>query len=114
MKRIIALMVGSLLLLTACTKQNTTVAESSPTPTLPPNRGPSAVFTATPDPNATPCPTVTFPTRDPNATPYVPKYTPCNTVTTPGPTIHPGLAMIVADGMESEKKIKIKQQRPSI
>ena len=68
MKRIIALIVGSLLLLTACTKQNTTVAETSPTPTLPPNRGPSAVFTATPDPNATPCPTkapTPTPTIDP-------------------------------------------------
>ena len=92
MKRIIALMVGSLLLLTACTKQNTTVAETSPTPTLPPNRGPSAVFTATPDPNATPCPTVSFPPRTPTPT--------------PSPTIHPGFAMIEADGMESQEKIK--------
>ena len=89
MKRIIALAVGSLLLLTVCTKQNTTVAETSPTPTLPPNRGPSAVFTATPDPNATPCPTVTFPTRDPNATPYVPKYTPYNPTPTPYTTPFP-------------------------
>ena len=106
--RSILIFICTIILLTACAKQGGTVAEStvSPTPTLPPNRGPSAVFTATPDPNATPCPTVTFPTRDPNATPYVPKYTPYNTVTTPKPTIHPGFAMIEADGMESEKKIK--------
>lgn len=67
MKRVIALALGSLLLLTACTQQNTTVAESTPTPTLPPNRGPSAVFTATPDPNATPYPAKApaTPTLDP-------------------------------------------------
>ena len=106
--RSIFIFICTIILLTACANQGETVAKStvSPTPKLPPNRGPSAVFTATPDPNATPCPTVTFPTRDPNATPYVPKYTPYNTVTTPEPTIHPGFAMIEADGMESEKKIK--------
>ena len=92
--RSILIFICTIILLTACAKQGGTVAEStvSPTPTLPPNRGPSAVFTATPDPNATPCPTVSFPPRTPTPT--------------PSPTIHPGFAMIEADGMESDKKIK--------
>ena len=92
--RSILIFICTIILLTACAKQGGTVAEStvSPTPTLPPNRGPSAVFTATPDPNATPCPTVSFPPRTPTPT--------------PSPTIHPGFAMIESDGMESQEKIK--------
>ncbi len=70
-------------LLTACASQGETVAEStvSPTPTLPPNKGPSAIFTATPDPNVTP-------------------------YHTPSPTPLSGFEMIEADGMESQQKIK--------
>ena len=92
--RSILIFICTIILLTACANQGGTVAEStvSPTPTLPPNRGPSAVFTATPDPNATPCPTVSFPPRTPTPT--------------PSPTIHPGFAMIESDGMESQEKIK--------
>lgn len=92
--RSILIFICTIILLTACAKQGGTVAESTvfPTPTLPPNRGPSAVFTAAPDPNATPCPTVNFPPRTPTPT--------------PSPTIHPGFAMIESDGMESQEKIK--------
>lgn len=84
----------TIILLTACANQGQTVAEKSPSPSpsFPPIKGSSAVFTATPDPNATPYPTVTFPPRTPTPT--------------PSPTLHPGIAMIEADGMESQEKIK--------